>query len=115
MNPRKNVIQITEDELPEPFKNLWFCTENNYAKNIWSFYLVDGELYLSCSEHSRLIRHWSQSGSRLAIDFIKENKLALPHFPLVTKDGEYLFQLLEAPYQLLAVFEDGSTEIVYDG
>ena len=115
--PKKTVVAITENELPEPFNQYWNHSKpgEKLERPGWKFYLVDGELYILNDGDSRIMQHWSQSNCCGVAWFIHENKLKFEDFPLVATNGEYLFQLHGGFYQMLARFEDGSTEIVYDG
>jgi hypothetical protein len=113
-NPRKTVIPITENELPEPFKTIWFSL-NHMGEPKYKFLLIDGEVYMYGShENSRFVKHWTDSPHISLRKFVQDNGL-LQNLPMVTRDGEYLFQLEYGFWEINAVFEDGSKEVVYDG
>lgn len=88
--PKKNVRQLTEDELPEPFRSYWLSDDR--SRRDWSFFDVDGELYIQDGEYP-LLDHWTQSTCCGVAQYMMDEGIAVNQTaPVILADGTYLFE-----------------------
>lgn len=126
MIPRKKVVQITEDLLPEPFVTYW-NSEDRLERPHWLFYLVDDEdLYIKDSrQDDQLLCHWTHVGCCGVQLFLlnmeaeaDENEKPLQRYmpvPFVRDNGEYLFMIFQDEVSLFAVSPvDGNRFVIWE-